>query len=56
MTFPILIDLDDAVPIYAQIERQIRARPHYWYQFYPFWTSQQAVPREVRDAAASTAP
>jgi GntR family transcriptional regulator len=25
MTFPILIDLDDAVPIYAQIERQIRA-------------------------------
>ncbi|HVR83760.1 MAG TPA: GntR family transcriptional regulator [Planctomycetota bacterium] len=25
MTFPILIDLDDALPIYAQIERQIRA-------------------------------
>lgn len=25
MSFPILIDLDDAVPIYAQIERQIRA-------------------------------
>lgn len=25
MTFPLLIDLDDAVPIYAQIERQIRA-------------------------------
>jgi GntR family transcriptional regulator len=25
VTFPILIDLDDAVPIYAQIERQIRA-------------------------------
>ncbi|HEX7899224.1 MAG TPA: GntR family transcriptional regulator [Planctomycetota bacterium] len=25
MTFPFLIDLDDAVPIYAQIERQIRA-------------------------------
>ncbi len=25
MTFPILVDLDDAVPIYAQIERQIRA-------------------------------
>lgn len=25
MIFPILIDLDDAVPIYAQIERQIRA-------------------------------
>jgi len=25
MTFPILIDLDDAVPIYAQIERQIQA-------------------------------
>ena len=39
------------------IERQIYARPHYWYQFYPFWTSQQAVPREVRDeATAPTAP
>lgn len=25
MTFPILVDLDDAVPIYAQIERRIRA-------------------------------
>ena len=25
MTFPFQIDLDDAVPIYAQIERQIRA-------------------------------
>ena len=25
MTFPFLIDLDDAVPIYAQLERQIRA-------------------------------
>jgi len=25
VSFPILIDLDDAVPIYAQIERQIRA-------------------------------
>jgi len=25
MTFPILVDLDDAVPIYAQIERQLRA-------------------------------
>ena len=25
MSFPILVDLDDAVPIYAQIERQIRA-------------------------------
>jgi GntR family transcriptional regulator len=25
MTFPILVDLDDAVPIYAQIERQICA-------------------------------
>jgi GntR family transcriptional regulator len=25
VTFPLLIDLDDAVPIYAQIERQIRA-------------------------------
>jgi len=39
------------------IERQIRARPHYWYQFYRFWTSQDAVPREAHDeAAASTAP
>src|SRR5688572_4418277 len=25
MTFPLQIDLDDAVPIYAQIERQLRA-------------------------------
>lgn len=25
MSFPILVDLDDAVPIYAQIERQVRA-------------------------------
>lgn len=25
MTFPMFVDLDDAVPIYAQIERQIRA-------------------------------
>jgi GntR family transcriptional regulator len=25
VTFPILVDLDDAVPIYAQIERQVRA-------------------------------
>ena len=25
MNFPILIDMDDVVPIYAQIERQIRA-------------------------------
>lgn len=25
MSFPFIIDLDDAVPIYAQIERQIRA-------------------------------
>jgi GntR family transcriptional regulator len=25
MTFPFLIDLDDAVPIYAQIEKQVRA-------------------------------
>lgn len=25
MSFPLLVDLDDAVPIYAQIERQIRA-------------------------------
>ena len=25
MTFPFQIDLDDAVPLYAQIERQIRA-------------------------------
>jgi len=25
VSFPILIDLDDAVPLYAQIERQIRA-------------------------------
>jgi GntR family transcriptional regulator len=24
VTFPLLIDMDDAVPIYAQIERQIR--------------------------------
>src|SRR5205814_657561 len=28
------------------IERQIRARPHYWYQFYPFWASQEEVLRE----------
>jgi GntR family transcriptional regulator len=25
MSFPILLDLDDVVPIYAQLERQIRA-------------------------------
>ena len=25
MSFPILVDLDDAVPLYAQIERQVRA-------------------------------
>ena len=25
MNFPILVDLDDAVPLYAQIEKQIRA-------------------------------
>jgi GntR family transcriptional regulator len=25
VTFPILIDIDDALPIYAQIERQLRA-------------------------------
>lgn len=25
MSFPILVDLDDAVPLYAQIERQLRA-------------------------------
>jgi len=34
------------------IERQIRARPHYWYQFYPFWASQETV---ARDAEASVA-
>ncbi len=38
----------------ATIERQIRARPHYWYQFYSFWASQEAVAREARAAAAAT--
>jgi KDO2-lipid IV(A) lauroyltransferase len=37
------------------IERQIRARPHYWYQFYPFWASQDAVPRDAQDRAAAIA-
>ncbi|HYN07089.1 MAG TPA: lysophospholipid acyltransferase family protein [Vicinamibacterales bacterium] len=27
----------------AVIEEQIRRRPHYWYQFYPFWSSQETV-------------
>lgn len=36
------------------IERQICARPHYWYQFYRFWTSQDAVPREMHDEAAAS--
>lgn len=27
----------------AVIERQIRARPYCWYQFYPFWTAQTRV-------------
>jgi KDO2-lipid IV(A) lauroyltransferase len=38
------------------IEAQIRARPHYWYQFYPFWTSQDAVARDAqREANAAPA-
>jgi KDO2-lipid IV(A) lauroyltransferase len=31
----------------AVIEQQIRRRPHYWYQFYPFWRSQEDVLRDV---------
>jgi KDO2-lipid IV(A) lauroyltransferase len=27
----------------AAIEAQIRARPHCWYQFYPYWTAQTRV-------------
>lgn len=26
----------------AQLETQIRANPHLWYQFYPYWTTQTA--------------
>jgi lauroyl/myristoyl acyltransferase len=36
------------------IARQIRARPHYWYQFYSFWASQEAVPRDAQHEAASS--
>ena len=37
------------------IAQQIRARPHYWYQFYSFWASQEAVPRVAQDEAVSPA-
>ncbi len=36
------------------VEAQIRARPHYWYQFYPFWASQDAVAAERRRAAGES--
>src|SRR5262249_51685722 len=45
MTFPILVDLDDAVPIYAQIERQIRALLGSG-----FWKSGERLP-SVRETA-----
>jgi KDO2-lipid IV(A) lauroyltransferase len=37
---------DATQQVAAIIERHIRERPQYWYQFYPFWRSQAEVPRE----------
>jgi Kdo2-lipid IVA lauroyltransferase/acyltransferase len=37
----------------SAIERQIRARPHYWYQFYPFWASQEQLLRDEPSAGDS---
>ena len=28
----------------AQLEHQICANPHLWYQFYPYWQTQSAPP------------
>jgi KDO2-lipid IV(A) lauroyltransferase len=47
-------DRDERVAVATQqvatiIERHIRARPQYWYQFYPFWKSQAELQIDSSD-------
>jgi DNA-binding transcriptional regulator YhcF (GntR family) len=44
--FPLIVDLDDAVPVYAQIERQVRALVRT-----RRWTAGERIP-SVRETAA----
>jgi lauroyl/myristoyl acyltransferase len=38
----------------AMIEDHIRRYPHYWYQFYPFWSSQRSGVRPESDSGQTT--